>query len=100
MKIPRPLLRQFHAHLEAAYPGEACGLILGHTDTVAEVVPTANVRNDSVRNRYWLDPLEHMRIERETDRRGLHVLGVYHSHPDDTAQPSAFDLDNAWPGLA
>ncbi|MDR2489668.1 MAG: Mov34/MPN/PAD-1 family protein [Desulfovibrio sp.] len=30
-------------------------------------------------------------------KRGLEVLGYYHSHPDHPALPSAYDLEHAWP---
>jgi proteasome lid subunit RPN8/RPN11 len=38
-----------------------------------------------------------MRGERYARERGLEVVGNYHSHPDDRAVPSQFDLDHAWP---
>jgi proteasome lid subunit RPN8/RPN11 len=41
-----------------------------------------------------------MKIERDADKRGLQVLGIYHSHPDVAARPSQFDLDHAWPNLS
>lgn len=31
---------------------------------------------------------------------GLEILGFYHSHPDQPAQPSAFDREHAWPWFA
>jgi proteasome lid subunit RPN8/RPN11 len=38
-------------------------------------------------------------VELEADRRGLVVLGFYHSHPDHPAVPSEFDRQHAWPNL-
>ena len=100
MKISRTLLSQIHAHLEAGYPDEACGVILGKDGVVNEVVHAGNERTDSARNRYLIDPLAYMKIERDADKRGLQVLGIYHSHPDVAARPSQFDLDHAWPNLS
>lgn len=100
MKISRTLLGQIHAHLEAGYPNEACGVLLGKDGVVTEVVPASNERADSARNRYLIDPLAYMKIERDADKRGLQVLGIYHSHPDVAARPSQFDLDHAWPNLS
>jgi proteasome lid subunit RPN8/RPN11 len=100
MKIPKALLAQIHAHLEAGYPNEACGVMLGKDGAVTEVVAAGNERTDSARNRYLIDPLTYMKIERSADKRGLQVLGIYHSHPDVAARPSQFDLDHAWPNLS
>jgi proteasome lid subunit RPN8/RPN11 len=101
MKIPKTLLAQIHTHLEAGYPNEACGVMLGKDGNVTEVVPVANVRVDSARNRYLMDPLASRDVELNADKRGLIVMGYYHSHPDVAARPSQFDLDNAaWPGIS
>jgi proteasome lid subunit RPN8/RPN11 len=99
MKISKNLLAQIHSHLESGYPNEACGVLLGKDGVVTEVVSAGNERTDSARNRYLIDPLAYMKIERAADKRGLQVLGIYHSHPDVAARPSQFDLDNAFPNL-
>ena len=39
-----------------------------------------------------------MRAELEAGRRGLDVLGFYHSHPDHPAEPSEYDREHALPG--
>lgn len=100
MKISQALLSQIHTHLEAGYPNEACGVLLGSAGVVSEVATAGNERTDSARNRYLIDPLAYMKIERGADKRGLQVLGIYHSHPDVAARPSQFDLDHAWPNLS
>lgn len=99
MKIAPALLTAIHQHLEAGYPHEACGVLLGRGQTVTEIVPATNTRTDSAHNRYLIDPRDYMRIERDADQRGLQVLGIYHSHPDCPARPSQYDLDHAWPDL-
>lgn len=71
--------------------------MLGKAGIVTEVVAAGNERTDSARNRYLIDPLAYMKIERDADKRGLQVLGIYHSHPDVAARPSQFDLDHALP---
>ena len=107
MKITRALLAQIHAHLESSYPYEACGVMLGEGGVITEVVSADNERTrlprssgDSARNRYLIDPLIYMKIERDADKRGLQLLGIYHSHPDVAARPSQFDLDHAWPDFS
>ncbi len=107
MKISRQLLNQIHKHLESGYPNEACGVMLGQKGAVTEVVSVDNQRTDlpgtggeSARNRYLIDPLVYMKIEKAADKRGIQVLGIYHSHPDVPARPSEFDLDQAWPNFS
>ena len=74
--------------------------MLGNAGGVTEVVAAGNERTDSARNRYLIDPFAYIKIERDADKRGLQVLGIYHSHPDVAARPSQFDLDHAWPNLS
>jgi len=100
MKLSQELLHQIHLHLESGYPNEACGVMLGKHGVVTEIVSADNERTDSARNRYLIDPLVYMRIERSADKRSLEVLGIYHSHPDVAAWPSQFDLDHAWPNFS
>ena len=100
MKISRALLDQIHRHLELGYPNEACGVMLGKDGIITETVAADNQRTDSASNRYLINPLMYMRIEREADTRHLDVIGIYHSHPDVAARPSQFDLDHAWPNFS
>jgi proteasome lid subunit RPN8/RPN11 len=59
-----------------------------------------NAREDGSRhNRYLLTAEEYMRGEDEADRRGLEVVGVFHSHPDHPNRPSEFDRQWAWPAF-
>jgi len=100
MKISKPLLNQICQHLESGYPHEACGVMLGNEGVVTEAVAADNQRTDSAKNRYLIDPLVYLKIERDADKRHLQVIGIYHSHPDVAARPSQFDLDHAWPNFS
>src|ERR1017187_6300104 len=107
MKISRALLDQIHRHLESGYPNEACGVMLGKDGIITETVAADNQRTDqpasggeSARNRYLINPLMYRRIEREADKSHVHVIGIYHSHPDVAARPSQFDIDHAWPNFS
>ena len=64
------------------------------------LVPLVNQRTDAARNRYLIDPESFRRAQEKLDRDGLEVIGVYHSHPDHPAAPSAFDREHAWPWLS
>lgn len=91
-------------HGEADYPAEACGLIGGALEgdrkVTVQLVPLANQRTDSARNRYLIEPESFRRAQEKLDRDGLEVIGVYHSHPDHPPSPSAFDREHAWPWLS
>ena len=90
-------------HGETDYPREACGLIGGLVEdgrrVAVQVVPMRNP-GDLPRNRYRIDPDAFLRAERQLDRDGLEIVGVYHSHPDAPARPSTYDRDCAWPSLS
>ena len=100
MKISRALLDQIHRHLESGYPNEACGVMLGKGGVSTEIVSADNQRTDSARNRYLIDPLSYMKIEKDADRRKIQVLGIYHSHPDVAARPSETDRQAGFPNLS
>lgn len=96
------ILKAIHTHGEDAYPDEGAGLLLGSIEgeskMVVGILPIMNAREESARhNRYLLTPQDYLRGEQEAARRGLDVLGVFHSHPDHPNQPSEFDRDWAMP---
>ena len=100
MKISRALLDQIHRHLESGYPNEVCGVMLGNGGIITEIVSADNQRTDSARNRYLIDPLAYMKIEKDADRRNIQVFGIYHSHPDVAARPSETDRQAGFPNLS
>jgi len=102
LALTNQLLSEIHASGEAAYPEEGAGLLLGSsygkTKQVKAILPVANTREDGARhNRYALTPEDYLQGELEAARRGLDVLGVYHSHPDHPNHPSEFDREWAMP---
>ena len=98
-------------HLEAGYPDEACGVMIGRelpgtngsSPTRTEVVRLVlanNAREDSRHNRYVIPPEAVLAAEKAARAEGLGVIGYFHSHPDHPARPSEFDREHAWPGLS
>jgi len=91
------------AHGERDYPFECCGLLLGRFEgdgrkVVLETYPISNAREEEAkRNRFLIRPEELMRGEKYARENGFEVVGFYHSHPDDRAVPSQYDLEHAWP---
>lgn len=49
------------------------------------------------RDRYWIDPADLLRIQKQARHQGLEIIGIYHSHPDHPAVPSECDRRLAWP---
>jgi proteasome lid subunit RPN8/RPN11 len=97
-------------HAEKTYPNECVGLLLGRAEgrrKVAEAVYaasntwTADValtdaeQDHSLRDRFYLDPRDYLRADRDARARGLDIVGCYHSHPDHPAVPSERDRTGA-----
>jgi proteasome lid subunit RPN8/RPN11 len=100
VKIRRGAMDDIRAHGAEGYPHEICGIMIGpHGDrTVTEVKRARNIIVERARDRYEIDPRDHIRIQREADAAGMEIVGYYHSHPDHPAQASVFDTERAWAG--
>lgn len=91
-----------HAHDEARDPArsyECCGVLVGLGERVVSVVRVTNV--DYSPFTYTMDGDELLRIQRDADRKGLEILGFYHSHLNSDPVPSRTDVRKAavtWPG--
>jgi proteasome lid subunit RPN8/RPN11 len=100
--LAEAVLAAIHAHGEQAYPDEGAGLLFGRDESegrrVVEIYPQDNSRENEARhNRYLITPQDMLQGELEAARRGLDVVGVFHSHPDHPNRPSEFDRDWALP---
>ncbi len=98
------LQQQIFREMEAAYPNEGGGFLLGTLDgdtvRIADVVHIQNTfEAEEQFHRYAMQPLDWARLEDEADARGLTLVGYYHSHPDSPAIPSIFDRDHALPNF-
>ncbi len=81
---------------EAAYPEEACGLLVGlkrpgEHCRVSRVEPARNTARQP-RLGFEVDPGLRIGLERELRGDPNQVIGHYHSHPDGPARPSKTDL--------
>jgi proteasome lid subunit RPN8/RPN11 len=104
LRLEPDVLRQVAGYAEAAYPREACGLILGPPGSprVARVVPMTNVQDRlhrldparyprDARHAFRLDELERLRLLEAADREGLVERVLFHSHVDVAAYLSPED---------
>src|SRR5690242_12755961 len=116
LTISEDLLARMRAHLEAGYPNEACGILIGDlvyadgsatadrpaTKAVKDLVLVPNVwttesAREGQRNRYLIAPEDVARADREAAKRGWDIVGFFHSHPDAPSRPSETDREFAWP---
>lgn len=93
------------AHGEETFPHECCGVLLGKStpegNLVSEIIRAGNTRTDSAHNRYNIAPEELIKIQRQSRKLGLDIVGFYHSHPDHPAQWSQTDFNEAhWVGCS
>lgn len=97
-------LHTIGGHASISYPEECCGVLIGRCHSgatfVERVLSVGNEREDSRQNRYLISPETVLAAHKEARSVGLEVVGYYHSHPDHPAEPSAFDRENAWPGVS
>jgi proteasome lid subunit RPN8/RPN11 len=102
LTISDSLLSTLATHLEAAYPNEGAGLLLGAavngSKEVRAILPLENRwEGNEQHHRFLLTAQDMLAGEREAARRGLDIIGIFHSHPDHPAEPSGFDRDWALP---
>jgi proteasome lid subunit RPN8/RPN11 len=95
LRLAKDVYEQMLAHCLDGLPQEACGLLAGPpgTGTAAVCYPTRNV-DESART-YTVDPLEHLRADRDAEARGYEMVGVFHSHTHTDAYPSPTDVEKA-----
>lgn len=76
----------------SAYPEEACALLIGTGDppSITRMVSCANVAADR-RRRFEVDPAARIRLEVALRGTAERIVGVWHSHPNGSSEPSAAD---------
>ncbi len=100
--INQHLINRMLKEAKTAYPYECCGLLVGNNNdtgkAVHEIYPVENKNKVRAEDRYEIDPKEFDEIDREATKKGWNIIGIYHSHPDHPAAPSAFDKEcaNVW----
>ncbi len=95
LRLPRDLHLQMVAHCIAGLPEEACGLLAGDpvSGAVERLYPTRNAAASA--RVYAVDSRDLLRADRDADRHGTQLIGVFHSHTHTDAYPSPTDVDQA-----
>ena len=82
------------------YPLEACGLIAGPPafdggagDRASVFYPCTNAAGSA--RVYTIDPMDHLRAERDADDHDVEINGVVHSHTHSEPYPSPTDVASA-----
>ena len=77
-------LEEYREHFEANYPREGCG-VLGVVHGDLKWFPCTNVAEGD--NDFVIDSKEYIAISHKAD-----IVGIVHSHPDATSEPSTTDI--------
>jgi len=98
---------RIHAHAEADYPSECCGVLLTRPGTATDrvLLSCRNVQDElhakdpvrhprDARTAYFIDPKDLLAIGRR-ESQGYEVAVIYHSHIEAGAYFSATDRQNA-----
>jgi proteasome lid subunit RPN8/RPN11 len=91
--LPEEARRQIIDHCRDQLPNEACGLLAVDAGRVVKVYPTDNL--DSSPDSYTVPPDDHYRALIDAESHGWTLGGVFHSHPNGTAQMSTTDVAGA-----
>lgn len=81
-------------HSKTESPNEACGILAGKDESVEKVYKMMN--RDKSATSFFMDPQEQLKVMKEIRSSGLDFIGVYHSHPETRAYPSAHDVELAY----
>jgi proteasome lid subunit RPN8/RPN11 len=102
LRLPPALKERLEALVRAGYPEETCGLLLGRqaedTVEVLDLKQARNLNRERARDRYELDPADFLAADQAARGHGHQIVGIWHSHPDHPARPSATDRARAWAG--
>jgi proteasome lid subunit RPN8/RPN11 len=82
-------------HARRAAPLECCGLLIGSEKRIDEAEPVENRSADPL-CRYEVDPRDFLASVKRCRGTSMSVIGVYHSHPHSSAEPSDSDRAEAF----
>lgn len=94
MRLTHEQARAIVDHARSEAPNEACGVIAGRGTVTHEVIPIANVADDQ-QHTYVMDEQSLVTTLISIEKRGLELVGFYHSHPNSDPIPSPTDIRQA-----
>lgn len=81
-------------HSKEEAPNEACGILAGKDGRIERVYRMKN--QDKSPETFFMDPKEQLKVMKEIRNSGLEMVGIYHSHLETKAYPSAHDVELAY----
>ena len=93
LRVRRDHVDHIIAQAREEAPNECCGMMGGRGEVVEEVFPGRN--KDQSPKTYYMDPEDQFKADREIEKRGWELVGIYHSHPHTDAYPSKTDVARA-----
>ncbi len=94
LQVSSEVVDRLLAEASSAYPRECCGILLGQGDRIAAIANANNV-HPAPETHFEIDPQVLVDAHRAARQGGPEVVGYYHSHPNERAEPSATDLELA-----
>jgi proteasome lid subunit RPN8/RPN11 len=82
------------------FPYECCGALIELEGRIVEAFPLRNTTGGGAARRFRIGPDGYRQAEARARERGGTLAGFYHSHPNEPARPSAYDLEHAWPNFS
>lgn len=86
-------------HGASTFPYECCGALIQVGDRIVEAFALPNTTSGGAARRFRIGPDGYREAEGRARASGGTLVGFYHSHPNEPARPSAYDLEHAWPNL-
>lgn len=89
--LDKKQLGELVEHSRSQFPEEVCGILAGRGERVEKVYQMTN--KDKSPESFFMEPEEQFKIMKEIRNSGLDFIGIYHSHPETEAHPSAHDVE-------
>ena len=101
LHVQKSVYDQIVEHVKRSYPHECCGVlagtIQGDVKHAVKAYPVKNLNQERAHDRYNMDPVGMIHVEKEIASLNFEIIGIYHSHPDHPPRPSKTDFEFAWP---
>lgn len=94
LSLSKEKAKELIEHSERESPNEACGILAGKEGKIQKVYEMTNT--DKSRTTFFMDPKEQLKVMKEIRNLGQELVGIYHSHIETEAYPSAHDVELAF----
>ncbi len=81
-------------HSKRESPNEACGILAGKEERAERIYQMTNA--DKSPSTFFMEAKEQLKVTKEIRDLGMKMVGLYHSHIETGAYPSAHDVELAF----